>query len=136
VQVIHHEQQRTARRRLPYLSRHRLEQQEPGHLGIGLARARAQHVTGAELPEQLAPHPERRRAVVLRTRYPCAAEPVLGQPGRARRRQPGLADARLAADQPQPASPLGRRAHRRAVQLAQLRNTSGQHKSRSYARPG
>jgi hypothetical protein len=127
LQVVHHQQERARRRRLPDARHDRLEQQEPGQPGIGLAGYRAQRLADAELAEQLAPHPERRRAVIFRAAHPRAAEPVLGQPGRARARQPGLADARLAADQPYPAPPLRRRAHRRAVQLAQLRDPSGQH---------
>jgi hypothetical protein len=118
VQVVHHQQQRTRRRRLPDAGRNRLEQQEPGHPGISLTGLRAQRVIGAELVEQPGPHPVWRRAVILRAAHPRAAEPVLCQPVRARRRQPGLADPRFAADQPHPAAPLRRGAYRRAVQLA------------------
>jgi hypothetical protein len=39
-------------------------------------------------------------------------------------REPGLADAGFAADQPDPAAPVSRRAQRRVMEFAQLRNAS------------
>ena len=136
VQIVDHQQQRTPRRRLPNRRR-----RPPRTAGTWPARDRPRRLPGAARRRQPSwpsswPHIQNGGAPSSSGQLTHAQpNPSSAQPGRARGRQLGLADARLAANQRYPAPPLRRRAHRRTVQLAQLRDPSGQH-GPDPARPG
>jgi hypothetical protein len=117
VQVVHYKQHRAGRRDRSKRRRHRLEQQEPRQLRIGLVAPRAQGVRRVELPQQLAPSPERRRADVVRAADPGGAVAVGSDLGRQLGGQPRLADPGFAAEQADPTPPEGGGRSGRAAQL-------------------